>query len=399
MRLVYISPVPWASFAQRPHKFVEWFHTRFGGHVLWIDPYPTRLPALGDSRRINMRPVGGEVKIPTWLTVVLPGALPIEPIAGSGFLNRVLWRDVLLAVDKFVVKGDCRVGVGKPSVLALQVLARTSGCTAFYDAMDDFPAFYKGLSRKAMERRERAVARGVSQILASSSALLNRFAAHRPKVTLVRNACAADMLASVYSLRKSRSTPILGYVGTIGHWFDWQLVCEIAKQNPSLHVQLIGPVYSSPPGSLPGNVELLSACDHATAIRAMQQFSAGLIPFKRTDLTASVDPIKYYEYRALGMPVLSTRFGEMALRDEAAGVFLMDVGLDLRSIVDAALGYECEMEAVQEFRIKNSWEARFDASSIAPAPTPAALDTDLELNGAGARSHEVPNEKIVSAVR
>lgn len=378
MKLVYISPVPWASFAQRPHKFVEWFHTRFGGNVLWIDPYPTRLPTLNDSRRINMRTVEGKVKTPGWLTVVLPGALPIEPIAGSGFLNRLLWRNVLLAVDKFIAKGKCRIGVGKPSVLALQVLARTSGCTAFYDAMDDFPAFYRGLSRKAMERRERAVARQVSQILVSSSALLDRFAAHRPKVTLVRNACAADMFASVHSLPRSSGTPILGYVGTMGHWFDWRLVCEIAKQNPSLHIHLIGPVYSSPPDSLPGNVELLPACDHATAVRAMQQFSVGLIPFKCTDLTASVDPIKYYEYRALGLPVLSTGFGEMALRNESSNVFLMEMGADLRKLVDAALSYECEVKTVQEFRIKNSWEARFDAIGIAPAP--AALDTDLELN-------------------
>ena len=33
MQLVYFSPVPWASFAQRPHKFVEWFHARCGAIV------------------------------------------------------------------------------------------------------------------------------------------------------------------------------------------------------------------------------------------------------------------------------------------------------------------------------------------------------------------------------
>lgn len=44
MQLVYLSPLPWDSFSQRPHQFVEWFHNKHGGEVLWIDPYPTRLP-------------------------------------------------------------------------------------------------------------------------------------------------------------------------------------------------------------------------------------------------------------------------------------------------------------------------------------------------------------------
>ena len=76
----------------------------------------------------------------------------------------------------------------------------------------------------------------------------------------------------------------------------------------------------------------------------MQEFSVGLIPFKCTDLTASVDPIKFYEYRALGLPVLSARFGEMALRDGLAGVFLMDKHSDLASLVRTAMAYECEID-------------------------------------------------------
>ena len=366
MRLVYLSPVPWASFAQRPHKFVAWFHARSGGDVLWIDPYPTRLPVLGDFSRTSTRASGGKVKIPDWLTVLRPSALPIESIAGSGFVNSLLWRDVLVAADAFVSKGDCQIGIAKPCELALQVLARTSGHFSFYDAMDDFPAFYVGLSRKAMERRERELATRVTKILVSSSPLRDRFAAYRSKVTLAPNACAVDILPSVGSLSSAKAATVLGYVGTIGHWFDWPLVCAIARQNPSSKIRLIGPVYSPPPNSLPDNIELLPACDHAAAIEAMQDFSVGLIPFRRTDLTASGDPIKYYEYRALGLPVLSTCFGEMALRSEQPGVFLMDEHADLQRLVQTALAYKCEVNEIQEFRKTTSWEARFDASGILP---------------------------------
>lgn len=371
MRLVYFSPVPWASFAQRPHKFVEWFHARRGGEVIWVEPYPTRLPELADFQRL--RSVGVRAtnlavneNVPPWLTILRPRSLPIEALPGSGMLNRLLWRDVLQVINTFVEEEECQFGIGKPSKLALQALNRNSNIPSFYDAMDDFPAFYRGLSRITMGWREREVVARVTRISVSSTALADRFAAYHSKLTLALNACSIETLLPTKATIESSGRPVIGYVGTIGHWFDWPLVFDLAEANPSMCIRLIGPVYVMPSGSLPRNIELLPACDHATAMRLMQEFSVGLIPFKRTDLTASVDPIKYYEYRALGLPVLSTCFGEMALRDRQVGVFLMDKHSDLASLVRTAMAYECEIDEIQEFRTVNSWEARFDASGILP---------------------------------
>lgn len=364
MRLVYLSPVPWASFAQRPHKFVEWFQRRGGGQVLWIDPYPTRLPILTDL--VRSKPKAGPVRdeTPCWLTVLRPRALPMEPLPGSGRINRVLWRELLDSVMAFVAQGPCQIAAGKPSELALQILKRFPGMPSVYDAMDDFPAFYSGFSRRAMERREQELSNGVSRILVSSTELRSRLARHGDKLTTVRNACAVDSLPPVDSLRPLPSRPILGYVGTIGHWFDWPLVIEIARQNPTVVVRLVGPIYVPARGSLPENIELLPACSHSEAIQAMLRFSAGLIPFKKTDLTASVDPIKYYEYRALGVTVVSTSFGEMALRHDEPGVFFADEATDLGRVAEMAVGHRYEKEQIQAFREANGWDARFDASGI-----------------------------------
>lgn len=366
MRLVYLSPVPWASFAQRPHKFVEWFQRRGGGEILWIDPYPTRLPVLTDL--VRSKPKSGSVRgdVPDWLTVLRPRSLPVEPLPGSGSLNRLLWREPLESVSAFAAKGPCQIGAGKPSELALQVLKRAEGMVSFYDAMDDFPAFYSGFSRFAMERRERELSDRVSKILVSSTQLRSRFARHDGKLMTVRNACAVDSLPPLDSLPPPPTKTILGYVGTIGHWFDWPLVIEIARQNPSATVRLIGPVYVPARGPLPENIELLPPCSHAQAIQAMLTFSAGLIPFRKNDLTASVDPIKYYEYCALGLPVISTSFGEMALRHEEPGVFFVDGAGGLKRVVQMAADHRCGKDQIQAFRQENSWDARFDGSNIFP---------------------------------
>nr|WP_314625201.1 glycosyl transferase [uncultured Janthinobacterium sp.] len=365
--LIYVSPLPWNSFAQRPHKFVEWFHARHAGPVLWIDPYPTRLPAWEDVRRLRSRMGSAHATprpLPPWLTVLPAPAFPIEPLPGSGVVNGFLWRRIHQAVERFSAAGQCLLAFGKPSKLALQLMHRHPQLTTLFDIMDDFPEFYRGISRFAMERSERAVAAQVEQVLVSSTLLARRFAACGPRLNMALNACAIETLPPVKNLPARPASPMLGYVGTIAQWFDWDLVLALAAAHPSVPVRLIGPVFGAIPESLPGNIELLPACQHQQAINHMQEFSVGLIPFKRTALTASVDPIKYYEYRALGLPVLSTRFGEMAMREDQPGVFLAEQNSNLQQLVEQALVYRDTPDAVQAFRGQHSWEARFDAAGI-----------------------------------
>lgn len=366
MRLVYFSPLPWASFAQRPHKFVEWFHDRHGADILWVDPYHTRLPAWSDWERLTSgRRASGlatGAAIPEWLTVIKPVALPVEPIGGLAAMNGLFWRRVFGTVSEFLSGGSGIIGIGKPSELALQLLQRYPDVPSFYDAMDDFPAFYGGLSRRAMEGRTNRTASRVSCLLVSSAALLRRFRRHRGKLILIRNACDTDALPPIDSLEQGRDGSVLGYVGTIGCWFDWSMIAALSKAAPSMTVRLVGPIHARPPVTLPDNVELWPACDHVAAVDTMRRFTVGLIPFKCTALTDSVDPIKYYEYRALGLPVLSSRFGEMALRDDVPGVFLVDEHDDIQPKLRNGLDYRYDENEVRRFRGDNSWSVRFDSN-------------------------------------
>ncbi|MCY1293547.1 hypothetical protein D9M70_428110 [compost metagenome] len=157
---------------------------------------------------------------------------------------------------------------------------------------------------------------------------------------------------------------MFGYVGTIGSWFDWDAVVALAGANADAIVRLIGPVFSAVPRGLPANVELLPSCPHEEAMKAVKQFHVGLIPFKRNVLTDSVDPIKYYEYRAMGLPVLSTRFGEMRYRAEAPGVFLADTPNEQRTASQLALAHADTDATVQAFRQQESWVRRFNDSSL-----------------------------------
>lgn len=364
MQLIYMAPVPWDSFAQRPHKFVEWFHRHTGNEVLWIDPYPTRFPKFSDILRLGKETHRQRYANPQWLRVIKPTAFPIEPLPGSGFVNSLRWSRLLLDLEAFVERKETMLAFGKPSVLALAVLNRFSGCRSVYDAMDDFPAFYSGLSRSAMQSREKELGSQVTLLLVSSTALKRRWSGYRGDVRLVHNALDPDVLPPLRVNPANRDKRVFGYVGTIASWFDWEWLIALAESRPDDEVRLIGPLFAAASKSLPPNVKLLPPCQHQLALSAMQDFDVGLIPFKKTPLTESVDPIKYYEYRALGLPVLSTDFGEMVFRKGADGTFLSRGVADMGEQVSQALQHHTSAENVRVFAARNSWGARFSEAGI-----------------------------------
>jgi glycosyltransferase involved in cell wall biosynthesis len=360
MRLIYFSPVNWNSYSQRPHEFVRYYRRKSKGKILWIEPYPTRLPRFGDllqeaTFKKNIEQLGEN-----WITILKPMALPIEPIPFGHRFNRILlWQKLIRKIMDFGLVGDCIVGIGKPSALALISLGmKINVKMTFYDAMDDFPAFYKGLSHRTLARYEKMIINSVDKVVVSSSNYYRSLERKSIKPILVHNGCNTRNLPK--SKPKDDPHPVkIGFVGTISEWFDWDLVIDMALLRPDIKFEMVGPVHKYPSHKLPKNMVLIPPCANDEAIIRMQNFSIGLIPFKINRLTESVDPIKYYEYRSIGIPIISTKFGEMAYRENENGVYLLDDGDTINSVIDTALTYRSSNSEILEFRKNNDWDNRF----------------------------------------
>jgi hypothetical protein len=366
MTLIYFSPIAWQKPAQRPHKFVEWFYSKYRRQVLWIDPYPTRFPLRKDMRRLlhysYFKPKQEfNPDTPPWLTVLHPFALPCEPLPGSFFLNGSFWKGILDTICCLCKKEKGIIGIGKPSKLALEVLKRFPEQFSFYDAMDNFPAFYSGISERSQSTTEDELLSRVSRLVVSSTGLVQHLSAHQEKMSQVFNGFDPAVFPEPDLFSASCSAPpILGYLGTIDSWFDWDFVLETAIRNPGLIVRIVGPVYHrGPRRSMPSNIQFFPACSHKDAYRFMSEFTVGLIPFIRSQLTQCVDPIKYYEYRCLGIPVVSTKFGQMTFRAREDGVFLVDDAGDLQRQLPAVLAHRARPDVIRDFRNTHCWDARF----------------------------------------
>ncbi len=362
MTFLYFSPVPWASYPQRPHYFARHFLKRGGSRVVWVDPYPIRLPTFRDLRRIAVGPQA-RFECPDGLTVVSLRAVPIEPLGIGRWLNRTVLWNILARRLRPLVGGDAVVlGVGRPSCLALAALTALRPAHSFYDAMDDYPEFYHGISKASAQAHEREIVRSVDVVLTSCGALWTKFASRDDRRVMVHNAFEMSALPPLPIARNADI--VFGYVGCIGAWFDWSIVLRLAESFRDAALHIVGPCFSPPPHDLPLNVRLFPACLMERAVEHLRSFSVGLIPFSRSPLTDAVDPVKYYGYRGMGLPVLSTAFGEMARRGIADGTFLMDQGADPVEAASSALDYRADVAAIARFRLEHAWDRRFEDAGV-----------------------------------
>jgi glycosyltransferase involved in cell wall biosynthesis len=108
---------------------------------------------------------------------------------------------------------------------------------------------------------------------------------------------------------RSVARPRVAYVGTIQGRVDLDLVRQAARARPSIQWVLIGPVWDETAlGDLRQlfNVHLLGAKPHEAIPAYLSDVDVGIIPHHVDRLTESMDPLKLYEYLAMGLPVVST---------------------------------------------------------------------------------------------
>ncbi|MEB0257244.1 glycosyltransferase [Undibacterium sp. 5I1] len=330
--------------------------------IHWIDPTITRLPRWSDVARSTQAEEkhAAEPLLPQ-LHVLRPGGLPIEPIP---LFNRVndwfVWHKIKANIASLDIDLSWDIGIGRPSRLALWAVENLQSRISFMDVMDDFPAFYSGLSRYSMERTEDTLAGRCDYLFCSEETLIRKLAKYSPRVSikLVSNGYDMQRLPAFSTARSQKE--VIGFIGTIATWFDWRLVIEMANALPQLRVKLIGPRAGYIPSHLPSNIELLPACTVEDAIRHCQNFTVGLIPFLNNQLTRSVDPIKYYELRALGIPVWSTAFGSMVNRLNEPGVAQIYSGIDWKKLWEESSNVSADPIEIARFRQNNDWTVRFE---------------------------------------
>jgi len=176
------------------------------------------------------------------------------------------------------------------------------------DLLDDWSIHYAFDSVRSEVERAYGVAFDKASIVTANSEgtveLARRFG--RDDVQLIANGVDPDRFSET-SLASGR--PTVGYVGKIGRRVDLELVVDAAAALPDVQFVFAGPIldaeYKGPLSDI-RNVTLLGDVQYNSVPSLLQSFDIGWVPHRVGDFEVGGDVIKTYEYRAAGLPVLST---------------------------------------------------------------------------------------------
>lgn len=122
------------------------------------------------------------------------------------------------------------------------------------------------------------------------------------------------MFLNVERAAATTDRPVIGYVGSLDERIDLDLVEEVVKSMHECDFSFTGRVQDEAISnrlSRYTNVHFNAPIAYHALPERMRHFSVGIIPFLRNELTNGIYPMKVNEYLALGLPVVSTSFGDM----------------------------------------------------------------------------------------
>jgi glycosyltransferase involved in cell wall biosynthesis len=108
-------------------------------------------------------------------------------------------------------------------------------------------------------------------------------------------------------LQASLRRPIIGYVGGMHQFVDFDLLGRLVRARPEWSWVFVGPIQVSAAAisDLP-NVHMLGQQPHGELVRYIESFDVAIVPYIKSPHTRTVVPVKINEYLAVGRPVVST---------------------------------------------------------------------------------------------
>lgn len=85
--------------------------------------------------------------------------------------------------------------------------------------------------------------------------------------------------------------------------------------------------------------------EHQHIPSLMKTFDVGLLPFRKYPFTDAASPIKYFEYSAAGLKVVSSPLEEVRRIEFGNTVFFDDIK-DIRNAVEMAIEIDCDKSAL-----------------------------------------------------
>ena len=340
-----------------------------GLEVFYVESMGLRPPRLsaGDGariarrfRRLLQRPDRVEPGITRWS----PPSVPLQRFALVRWLNRVVVSALLRFWSRRAFGGEAAI-CWTYNPMTPSLVDVPAGTTLVYHCVDDVAA-QPDMPVEVIRRDERALVGRADHVFVTSRELEARWSRLRPVRYDPNCVDLARFTAPVPDddpLLAHIPHPRIGFVGTLAAYkVDAELLLELSEAEPGCSIVLIGPRADGHPTMTAvlarPNVHHVGAQPYGRLPALMHTFAVGIIPACTGEYAQMMFPMKFFEYLAAGIPVVSTNLP--ALQDFTSVAAIVDREQFVKAVRVALDGDVPDPGARRQVCEENTYSARTD---------------------------------------
>ena len=353
--IVFLAPIDWSYRHQRPQNLAESL-VKQGYQVVYVNP--TIEYTTGNKDEIISIQANG-----VWISTIRSQYRRKKFYIGvAGFPGKIA-EEIAKLLEEFITNkfySSAVIVIGQPSWWPLA--ERMQGNQLLFDCMDFHAGFQEIDSLTVTNEKSLDIASDT--IVVTSDFLRNSKSDHlniSKSIAVIRNGVDTGHFKSDLN---SVSKGVVGYFGALAEWFDIDLVKYLVEARPGIRFEFIGLISNrnivDELGNYP-NVFFHGEVPNNELPERASTWRAGLIPFKRSQLILSTNPVKMYEYSAMGIPTIATQIPEVEMASsEVNGIYASSSYEDFIQKLDLAL----ELSVLDRGRLI-SWSKNHDWSKRA----------------------------------
>jgi glycosyltransferase involved in cell wall biosynthesis len=289
--------------------------------VLWLNSVATRTPRLSSKRDIRrivskLRDFArGPVNVENDLWVFTPLVLPLPHSTVARAVNRLILRASVRLLRARLRLRDFQLWTFLPSVP--DYIGTLGESLAVYYCVDEWSLF-SYIDTDGMVDTERALLERVDCVFAVNEPLAARKRSVNPETHVASHGVDQPLFGTALEPETAIPAdiaalprPVIGFVGTLQDWVDFELITEVSRRHPEWSIVLVGRLLIDPePIARLPNVHVLGPRPYDQLAAYCKGFSVGIVPYRISDQLPYRNPLKLREYLSAGLPVVCTALPE-----------------------------------------------------------------------------------------
>lgn len=371
--LILFATADWAEqYWTNKQRMADLF-SQHGFRVLYVESFGLRSPGANkkDIKRLLRRLWTGILppkKVKENLWVLSPLVIPRWQNPKIAKLNQIL---LSIQIKLFMLTHRFK----KPTMwtyhpFMMPLLKSLNTSALYYHVVDNITAV-PNIDAALYHATEKAFLSKVNAVFVTSLPLKQYYEStmhhdtvyYSPNVVDVDHFAKARDAQSEPSDMQSIPKPRLLYYGVLSDFkLQVSLLLHIAQQKPDWQIILIGEEREGQQSpqlqalKKLSNVHFLGYRAYANLPAYLSTIDAGILPLQDNDYTRYMFPMKFFEFLAAGIPVVST--GIHALRDYQSLFSLGNTAEDFIKAIESQLTQKIPALSVSEMQEKYSWDAR-----------------------------------------